>query len=341
MTSNMFGGGSNKKATKFSFWWKDIQKIISYSFRDPLVDSCRFSVHNGFATLFWEARWLNVTSLKDLFPDLYGISRLKFVSVAAMGGWKDGVWVWGDLGVSELEMGELGLEADFAVLLGLVEGFKGWKGGKDSIEWDYSEDKDFTVASCYTFYNNLRIHHGPPNRNDEAFGLLWKLDVPFKIKAFGWRLFLDRLPVKDLLKIRGITIPLDDLNCFFCGNWLESSSHLFFSCLVVKNIWSEIANWVGKGDRVESECLSNFMDWHLFFHSKKVKHRKLGVVWLATTWTIWLVRNGACFQKEVWNVNNIVWNAKHLAWRWSFCGKITHPNYSFYEFCKDPLHFLS
>ncbi|XP_058725660.1 uncharacterized protein LOC131596952 [Vicia villosa] len=174
-----------------------------------------------------------------------------------------------------------------------------------------------------------------------AFGLLWKLEVPFKIKAFGWRLFLDRLPVKDLLKTRGISIPLDDLKCLFCGNSSESSPHLFFSCLVVQNIWSEIANWVGKGDNIDVECLSNFMDWHLFFGSKKVKVRKLGVVWLATTWTIWLVRNEACFRKEAWNVNNTVWNIKHLVWRWSFCGKITHPNYSFYEFCKDPLHFLS
>ncbi|XP_058778918.1 uncharacterized protein LOC131652934 [Vicia villosa] len=211
----------------------------------------------------------------------------------------------------------------------------------DSVEWIYSEEKVFTVASCYNFYNNLRIHYGPANRNDEAFELLWKLEVPLKIKAFGWRLFRDRLPVKDLLKNRGISIPLDDLKCSFCDNSLESSSHLFFSCLVVKNIWSEIANWVGKGDRVDVKCLSNFMDWHLFFRSKKVKVRKLGLVWLATTWIIWLVRNGVCFRKEEWNVNNTVWNIKHLVWRWSFCGKITHPNYSLYEFCKDPLHFLS
>ncbi|XP_058775271.1 uncharacterized protein LOC131649528 [Vicia villosa] len=203
-----------------------------------------------------------------------------------MGGWNDGVLIWGDFSISEVEVEEFCLEDVYADFKGRVVGFIGWLEGKDSVVWNYSEDKAFSVASCYNLYNKLRIHYGPPNRNDGAFGLLWKLEVPFKIKAFGWRLFLNRLPVKDLLKIRGISISLDDSKCLFCGYCLETSNNLFFSCLVVKNIWSEVAIWVGKGDRVDDECLSNFMDWHLFFHSKKVKDRKLGVVWLATTYLV-------------------------------------------------------
>ncbi|XP_058750747.1 uncharacterized protein LOC131623741 [Vicia villosa] len=335
------GGGANKVLSKCSVWWKDVLKIISSSSHDPIVDLCRFSVHNGFSTPFWEAKWLCDFTLKDFFPDLYVISRLKYVSVAAMGGWKDGMWCWGDFGISEVEVDELCLEEVYADFKGKVVGFRGWLEGKDAVEWNNSEDKVFSVASCYEFYNNLRFSYGPPNRNDGAFGLLWKLEVPFKFKAFGWRLFLNRLPVKDLLKIRGISISLEESKCVFCGLCLESCNYLFFSCLVVKNIWSEVAFWVGKGDTVDDECLSNFTDWHLFFRSKKVKDRKLGVVWLATTWVIWTVKNGSCFRKEAWNVNNIVWNIKHLVWRWSFCGKITHPNYSFYEFCMDPMHFLS
>ncbi|XP_058726135.1 uncharacterized protein LOC131597454 [Vicia villosa] len=241
-----------------------------------------------------------------MFPDIYDISRLKFVSVAAMGGWSDGGWKWGNFGVSEGDVVDMGVEEEFAVFKGRMEDFRGWMDGKDSVEWNAPEEAEFTVASCYNFYNNLRIPFGPSNRYDGVYELLWKLDVPFKIKAFGWRLFLNRLPVKDLLEIRGIHFPLDELKCLFCDNSLENSNHLFFSCLVVKIIWNEIARWVGKGDTVVEECLSSYFYWHNFFVSKKVKVRKLGVVWLATTWIIWLVRNGGYFRKEAWNVNNTV-----------------------------------
>ncbi|XP_058732648.1 uncharacterized protein LOC131604205 [Vicia villosa] len=219
-----------------------------------------FSVHNGFSTLFWEAIWLCDFTLKDLFPDLYVISRLKFVSVAAMGGWNDGMWSWGDFGIFEVEVEEFCLEEVNADFKGKVVGFRGWLEGKDSVVWNNPEDKVFSVASCYEVYNKLRFSYGPPNRNDGAFGLLWKLEAPFKFKAFGWRLFLNRLSVKDLLKIQSISISLEDSKCLFCGFCLETCNHLFFSCLVVKNIWSEIAFWVGKGDTVDDECLSNFMD---------------------------------------------------------------------------------
>lgn len=67
-----------------------------------------------------------------------------------------------------------------------------------------------------------------------------------------------------------------------------------------------------------------------------MEKRKLDFVWFATLWSLWGIRNGICFRQEDWNVNNTVWNIKLLVWRWSFCGKISHPNYSFYEFCMDP-----
>lgn len=66
----------------------------------------------------------------------------------------------------------------------------------------------------------------------------------------------------------------------------------------------------------------------------------LDVIWLFTSWSLWLVSNGASFREEGWNLNDTVWNIKIIAWTSSFCGKITHPNYSFYEFCKEPISFL-
>lgn len=257
------------------------------------------------------------------------------------GGWKDDGWKWGDLGIPDSVEEEPDLLDQLNILKGRLESFDGWKEGKDSVVWLGTSDRTFSVASCYDMYEKSRLYFGPPNKDAEAFGLLWESVIPFKIKAFGWRLFHDRLPTKDMLVVRGLSFSLDEVKCKFCGNILETRDHLFFGCLVVKNIWSAIAFWVGKGDYFEEGCLANFMDWHSFFHRSSVEKLKLDIVWFATIWCIWGMRNAICFRQEQWNVNNTVWNIKLMVWRWSFCGNVKHSKYSFYEFCKEPLFFLS
>ncbi|XP_058746293.1 uncharacterized protein LOC131619186 [Vicia villosa] len=183
-------------------------------------------------------------------------SCLKRVSVAAMGGWFEGKWQWDDFG---LFAGVPGLTADLASLRGRLEGFCGMSEGKDLLEWTVNSEAGFSVASCFAFYGSSQFPFGPPNKFDGAIGLVWKSEVPFKIKAFAWRLLLNRLPTKDILVCRGISFPLDNLKYIFCGIDLENRDHSFFYFFVVKKIWSEIAFWVGKLD-MEEECCRNLMD---------------------------------------------------------------------------------
>ncbi|XP_058756337.1 uncharacterized protein LOC131629577 [Vicia villosa] len=324
-----------------SFWWKDLLKV-SFSFKlDPIVERTSFVVNNGFCTPFWDAKWILDEPLKEAFPALYELSCLKKVSIAAMGGWMEGVWKWVNFGISDSLVSNDALAEELVSLKRRVEEFRGWGVGKDSVVWSGCSDKEFSVASCYHFLDSIRILFGPANVHDGVFSLIWKLEVPFKIKAFGWRLFRNRLPTREMLVSRGVVLPLVNSFCIFCGNDMETMHHLFFRCGVVKKIWSEIEFSVGKSNSFFDECFSHFMEWHSFFDVNMVKVRKLGIIWLATIWAIWLVRNGVCFRDDPWNVNNTVWNIKLLAWKWSFCGNITHSNYSFYEFCKEPIYFLS
>ncbi|XP_058762982.1 uncharacterized protein LOC131636395 [Vicia villosa] len=50
----LYGGGGNKipSSSSFSSWWRDLVKIGSCSFRDPIKECCSFDVHNGFNTPF-------------------------------------------------------------------------------------------------------------------------------------------------------------------------------------------------------------------------------------------------------------------------------------------------
>ncbi|XP_058783876.1 uncharacterized protein LOC131658621 [Vicia villosa] len=212
---------------------------------------------------------------------------------------------------------------------------------KDGAEWSTSRCDDFSMASCYEEYASYRIPFGPNGRHCEAKKLVWNSDVPFKIKAFGWRLLANRLPTKDLLVLRGIPLSFDASLCSFCKIDPENRDYSFFSCSFVKNIWRDIAVWIGKEGIVEEESLSSFMDWYSFCISKKVLVRKVDIIWLATSWAIWLSRNGVCFREELWNFEDVIWNIKAFVWRWSFCGENTHSNFSYYDFVKDPIRFLS
>ncbi|XP_058763004.1 uncharacterized protein LOC131636414 [Vicia villosa] len=278
--------------------------------------------------------------MREKYPVIFSLSSLKLVSVAGMGGWRNGIWKWGDLGVN---LPSLSLEhrMDFNALEELLGGMVVGGENRDKVEWKGDAGGDYTVASCYGHYASFRIPYGPPNRCDGSLEKIWKMEVPYKIRTFGWRLCVNRLPLKDLLKVRGIEFPLTSLNCVFCGVELEDRKHSFFLCKIVKYIWKEIAFWVDKPYVSEEECLSCFWDWYSFCKGKNLREKKRGVIWLATTWTIWLCRNGVCFRNDEWNVNDMVWSIKYLVWKWNCIGEITYPNSSFYDFSKDPLLFMS
>lgn len=90
------GGVSNKpssSSSSSSFWVRDILKVGVFlpSSIDPLVSNFRFKVENDFNTPFRKALWLGDSSLMEVFPELFLVSSVKKVSIAAMGGWCDGV----------------------------------------------------------------------------------------------------------------------------------------------------------------------------------------------------------------------------------------------------------
>ncbi|XP_058775765.1 uncharacterized protein LOC131650041 [Vicia villosa] len=245
---------------KGSTWWRDLLKIGCKVGKDPFASFCTFIPKIGYKTPFWEAKWMSDKNFKEEFPLSYDASSLKGISVAGMRGWEEGCWKWGDLGVSDEAAGNVELNADLESLRDLLATFVGWGEGGDVVEWEANREDGFTVASCYGRYASLQTYFGPPCKFDEVEGIVWKAGAPFKIKAFAWRLIATRLPTKDILLRRGIPFSFDNLKCSFCGLQSERRDHSFFACFLVKNIWLEIALWIGKEVIEKDECLSSFMD---------------------------------------------------------------------------------
>ncbi|XP_058775378.1 uncharacterized protein LOC131649643 [Vicia villosa] len=332
-------GDINKKAP-MSVWWSDLLAIDRKLPNNFLGENLFFRIGNGFTTSFWHSAWLKEGPIKLLFPSLFSLSRLQDVSIAGMGGWSNGVWNWNDFGLANMPAEAAGTTTLMLDFLhhsdGPIDGSTG-----DSPGWRLTDQKCFTVSSCYEDISKRKIAFGPPNRYDCVLELLRICDVPLKCRAFGWRCFRDRIPTKDSLVRKGISFSPTDLSCSFCGISSESSRLSFLLCGMADEVWKYIASWIGLEDYKAEYFKESFWIWHSFCYKKKVKRGKLGSVWLATLWTLWLHRNKIIFKNFSSNSRDVGWDIKALVWRWAFIGNITHANFNFYEFEKNPLFFLS
>ncbi|XP_058752626.1 uncharacterized protein LOC131625814 [Vicia villosa] len=248
-----------------------------------------------------------------------------------MGGWIDGRWFWGDLSISlptvfgapaapgsvfsSVDTSPSVLAASLSELAWLLNDVVVSVNQPDGAVWRKHDDGVFSVSSCYNLLCRNYIPFGPANCFDSAFVALWKVDVPLKVKAFGWRSFLNKVPTKDALLHRGILNSSSNLDCVTCNIFSESLQHSFLLCRNTATVWMEMSEWIGLGYTNFLDFKESFLYWSSFCRVKKVKRGKEGVIWLAIIWSIWLHRNDVVFNDTSWNSRDVVWNCKALIWR--------------------------
>ncbi|XP_058733750.1 uncharacterized protein LOC131605409 [Vicia villosa] len=256
-----------------------------------------------------------------------------------MAGRLDGLWRWGSLGISNATVGMVAAET--AGLMRELENCVPAAAVRDSTVWLPTAAAAFTVSSCYAALCKMHIPYGPPGAFDMSYKSIWRVDVPLKIRAFGWKCFVNRIPSKVLLLKRGILSSNSNIACVFCGSYPESSVHLLLDCCEAELVWKEIAIWLGTNNCKANDFKESFSSWYNSCRKLNIKKGKAGGIWLAIIWSLWLCRNEIIFKDGAWNVRDVVWGCKALLWRWSFIGNITHHNYNFYEFSKNPLLYLA
>lgn len=92
---------------------------------------------------------------------------------------------------------------------------------EDSVAWHYEKSGVFTVKSAYKLADSLKRDSNssasssisePGNRS--IWDVIWKLNVPEKVKIFGWRVATNSLATKHNTFRRTITV---DNTCDICG----------------------------------------------------------------------------------------------------------------------------
>ncbi|KAF1865444.1 hypothetical protein Lal_00004819 [Lupinus albus] len=86
----------------------------------------------------------------------------------------------------------------------------------------------YLVKSAYKLLSHCHQHQFLLAKHSH---LLWRSKAPLKVTTFGWRLFQNKIPSKDALFQRGVSLTIGGgIFCSFCNEESESSDHLFSYC---------------------------------------------------------------------------------------------------------------
>jgi len=114
------------------------------------------------------------------------------------------------------------------------------------VAWHYNRNGLFSVKSAY--HCQWESKYGPRIHTLQATGAsrsqawkrLWKLDLPGKIKIFGWRALHGFIPCMAVLANRRIS---NIGGCPVCKNGAEDIKHVIFTCDRAKAVWSSLGVW--------------------------------------------------------------------------------------------------
>lgn len=159
--------------------------------------------------------------------------------------------------------------------------------------------------------------------------------MPFRIKTFGLRVFLNKTVTKDQLLKRGILTSSNDKSCVLRFQAEENVDHLFYNCQVVNKVWELVEDWLGISLRREGQAWRNFLLCSGELRKKSIKKGKEGIMWFALIWCIWNHRNEILELKC--NFLELVWSIKFKMWKWSLIGDIHNPTVIFVIYVRIPI----
>ncbi|GJZ89587.1 RNA-directed DNA polymerase, eukaryota, partial [Tanacetum coccineum] len=114
--------------------------------------------------------------------------------------------------------------------------------------WSLESSGDFSVKSTrICIDDNILPKNDVPTR--------WVKIIPIKVNIHAWKVFLDKIPTRLNLSLRGMDIP--SILCPLCNSAAESTSHIFFSCPLARQVWNKFLRWW----EMDSISFDRYEDW--------------------------------------------------------------------------------
>lgn len=127
---------------------------------------------------------------------------------------------------------------------------------------------------------------------------LWNLVVPHKVRVFLWRLCKNNIPVRSLLRSRGVQTTI---LCPMCGQDVEHPLHIFLDCQFAAGCWRFF------GREFDASVVEDCPQWVLQLLSTDLA--EVAVQKATILWRIWSARN-----LKVWEGKSML---PDMAMQWS------------------------
>ena len=195
---------------------------------------------------------------------------------------------------------------------------------RDRWVWSLEGSGDFTVASVRRYIDERYL----PEVSTKT---RWVNKVPIKVNIHAWKVKLDCLPTKLNISRRGML--LDSLSCPICGKAVESSSHIFFACHIVREVLRLVSCWWDVSF-MEVSTYEEWLDWlvNLRLHSKN-KQLLEGVCYIMW-WLIWNFRNKIIFDQTPPSKASIFDEVVARSFNW--CRYRCKASFSWIDWLKNP-----
>jgi len=154
---------------------------------------------------------------------------------------------------------------------------------RDDVFWALERSQQYSAKSLY----NLMIFG---EVQDVQIMLIWKCNIPLKVKIFLWMAIHDRIQCGVQLKKKWS----GPEECFSCDK-LETSDHILFQCSIAVFLWSffrECLSW----PLSPTSCSSLFLEILTKLRGKKQQVTLF--LCAGALWTIWKARNDVVFNKK-------------------------------------------
>ena len=173
------------------------------------------------------------------------------------------------------------------------------QGLEDTRIWLPDSSNLFSSKSAF---NKLRK---TPNMNVfSPFKLIWKCNIPHKIKVFAWLVALGRVNTCDMLQKRRSYCAFSPSWCVLCKREGETGDHLFIHCRFTLKIWWKALQVFGLCWVVPRSCYGLLSGQAGFFKGREKK-----IMWnhvlFAILWAIWGERNGRIFEGSISSENEL------------------------------------
>lgn len=146
------------------------------------------------------------------------------------------------------------------------------------------------------------------------WNMLWKSSLFPKWKVFIWKLLTEGIATRSNLQKRKINVsPL----CGMCNSQLETEEHLFRNCDFASHVWSAGSLGVKTQSSVGVESKRWVRDYLSFFMKEDGKEDDRLVMFVATLWSLWLLRNACVFKGGGPNPSSIMQLIEHWKTRWN------------------------